>query len=199
MASKIDIVNRALTKIGDDRIMDILDDQENAKTINSMYDTVLAAELRARVWNFTVKRASLPALASVPPFGYLLEYQLPVDHLRLIQVGETYVGLSLSDYVGTSEAEFQVEERKIRTDLAAPLKIRYVSLVTDPGLYDALFVEAFASRLAVECCERLTQSNTKRQLAAEEYTLAIRTALRADAIENPPQTMPDESWIMSRL
>lgn len=199
MASKIDIVNRALTKIGDDRIMDILDDQENAKTINSMYDVVLAAELRARIWNFTIKRASLPALATTPEFGYLYEYQLPVDHLRLIQVGEEYVGMSLSDYVGMTEAEFQVEGRKILTDFASPLKIRYVSLVSDPGLYDALFVEAFACRLALEACERLTQSNTKRQLAAEEYANAITMALRADAIENPPQTMPDESWIMSRL
>jgi hypothetical protein len=199
MASKIDIANRALTKIGDDRIMDILDDQENAKVLNSMYDTVLMAELRARVWNFSVKRAALPALASVPAFGFTNEFQLPADHLRLIQVGEIYVGLSLSDYVGMSEAEFQVEGRKILTDFPAPLNIRYVSLVTDPGLYDALFVEAFACKLAMECCERLTQSNTKRQLAAEEYALAIRSALRADAIENPPQTLPDESWIMSRL
>jgi hypothetical protein len=62
-----------------------------------------------------------------------------------------------------------------------------------------MFAEVFACRLAVEVCERLTQSNTKRQIAWDEYQQAMRAAVRSDAIENPPEPLPDDSWILSRI
>jgi uncharacterized protein with von Willebrand factor type A (vWA) domain len=105
----------------------------------------------------------------------------------------------MSDYRNASEAAWQIEGGKILTDLEAPLKLLYVARIEDTGAWDALFAEVFACRLAVEVCERLTQSNTKRQLAAEEYQQALRAAVRADAIENPPEPLPDDSWMLSRL
>lgn len=199
MASKTDIANRALTKLGDDRITDLLDDTERARTLNSMYDNVRDAELRAHVWNFAVRRASLPRLATVPAFGYGYEYQIPSESLRLIQVGEWWNWWGLEDYVSGSTAEFQVEGRKILTDYNAPLQIRYIARVDDPGLYDSMFIESFACRLALESCERITQSNTKMQSIQQQYDASIKAAYRIDAIENPPQQLPDESWILSRL
>lgn len=199
MASKTDIANRALTKLGDDRIIDLLDDTERARTINSLYNSCRDAELRAHVWNFAVRRVALPRLITIPAFGFKFEYQIPSESLRLIQVGEWWHWWGMDDYVTMSTAEFQVEGRKILTDFDAPLKIRYIERVDDPGLYDALFVESFACRLAIEACERLTQSNTKLQAIEEQYKETIRMATRVDAIENPPEQLPDESWMLSRL
>ena len=51
----------------------------------------------------------------------------------------------------------------------------------------------------MEMAEDLTQSNTKRELAQAEYIASLRGAIRANAIEQPPQDMPDNSWMMSRL
>ncbi len=199
MASKTDIANRALTKLGDDRIIDLLDDTERARTINSIYNSCRDAELRAHVWNFAVRRVALPRLITVPAFGFAYEYQIPAESLRLIQVGECWHWWSLQDYISGSTAQFQVEGRKILTDFDAPLKIRYIERIDDTGLYDALFVEAFACRLALEACERITQSNTKLQAIQEQYKENLRMALRVDAIENPPEQLPDESWMISRL
>jgi hypothetical protein len=199
MASKTDIANRALTKLGDDRIIDLLDDTERARTINSIYNSCRDAELRAHVWNFAVRRVALPRLITVPAFGFSFEYQIPAESLRLIQVGECWHWWSLQDYISGSTAQFQVEGRKILTDFDAPLKIRYIERIDDTGLYDALFVEAFACRLALEACERITQSNTKLQAIQEQYKENLRMALRVDAIENPPEQLPDESWMISRL
>lgn len=199
MASKTDIANRALTKLGEDRITDLLDDTERARTINSLYDSCRDAELRAHVWNFAVRRAALPRLVTVPVFGFAYEYQIPAESLRLIQIGEWWHWYGMEDYVTSSTADFQVEGRKILTDFNAPLKIRYVERIDDPGLYDALFVESFACRMAIEACERLTQSNTKMQSVQEQYKESIRVACRVDAIENPPEQLPDESWMLSRL
>lgn len=199
MASKTDIANRALTKLGDDRIIDLLDDTERARTINSLYNSCRDSELRAHVWNFAVRRVALPRLATVPAFGFAYEYQLPAENLRLIQVGECWNWWSLQDYISGSIAEFQVEGRKIVTDIGSPLKIRYIERIDDTGLYDALFVEAFACRLAIEACERITQSNTKLQALEQQYKETIKMATRVDSIENPPEQLPDESWMLSRL
>ena len=199
MASQVEIANRALTKIGEARILSLSDDVEAARVIDAQWDIVRDAELRARNWNFSITRASLPALVAAPSWGFDRQFQLPSDCLRVLQVGEFFPGPSMSDYRNASEAAWQIEGGKILSDEAAPLKIRYVARIEDTGSWDALFVEAFACRLAVEICERITQSNTKRQLAWDEYKEAVRMAVRADAIENPPEPMPDDSWMLSRL
>jgi len=198
MASQVEIANRALTKIGEARITSLADN-EAARTINSMWDVVRDAELRAHNWNFSITRASLAALVTVPAFRYLYEFQLPSLCLKIIQVGEYYPGPSMSDYRNAPEAPYQIEGRKILTDYPAPLYIRYVKSITDTGSWDALFVEAFASRLAAESCERITQSNTKKQSAQADYKLAISEAVKADAIENPPDSLPDDTWLLSRI
>lgn len=199
MASQVQIANRALSKIGDARILALTDDSERARLISSLWDVVRDAELRARTWNFSVKRASLAALVSSPEFGFDYEYQLPTDCLRVLMVGEYYPGPSMTDYRSFPEQAWQIEGRKILTDLSAPLYIRYVAAISDTGSWDALFSETFACRLAVEVAERLTQSGQKRELAWREYEDSLRTALRADAIENPPEPLPDDSWLLSRL
>ncbi|UQO04930.1 hypothetical protein L0Z13_11605 [Burkholderia multivorans] len=63
---------------------------------------------------------------------------------------------------------------------------------------DALFREAFACRLAVEACESLTQSSTKRQAAWAEHDRAITEAIRVNAIELPSQPIGDDTWLESR-
>lgn len=199
MASKTDIANRALTKLGEDRITDLLDDTERARTLNSMYAMCRDAELRAHVWNFAIKRASLPRLAQLPAFGYDFQYQLPSDLVRVIQINEWWYWWGGADYYGGNNAEYQIEGRMILSNFNGPMPIRYVASVDDPGLYDSLFVEAFACRLAMEACERLTQSNTKLQALQQQYIAAIRQAVRADAVENPPESLPDESWMLSRI
>lgn len=199
MASQVQIANRALTKVGESRILSLSDDVEAARTLSSVWDVLRDAEYRMRNWNFTITRASLAALVAAPNWGYTSQYQLPSDCIRVVQVDEYFPGPSMSDYRNSSEAAWQIEGGRILTDLTAPLKIRYISRVEDTGLWDALFVEVFACRLAVEIAERLTQSDSKRQLAWKEYNEAVRVAVRSDAVENPPEPLPDSSWILSRI
>lgn len=199
MASQVEIANRALIKVGEATITALSDNLKSARTISAIWDTVRDAELRARNWNFSITRASLAALVTTPAFRYTYEFQLPSLCLKVIQVGEYYPGPSMSDYRNAPEADYQIEGRKILTDYPAPLYIRYVASITDTGAWDAAFTEAFACKLAMEICEPLTQSNTKRELAAGEYKAAISMAVRSDAVENPPEAIPDSSWLLSRI
>jgi hypothetical protein len=199
MASQVAIVNRALTKLGEARILSLSDDVEAARSADSMWDIVRDAELRTRRWKFSITRASLAALVSTPDWGFTVEYQLPAGCLQLLQVNDIYVGADLSDYRNADTALWRIEGRKILTDFEAPLKIRYVQTVEDTGEWDSAFTEAFACRLAAELCERLTQSNSKRELAWEEYKQAIRMAVRANALESAPEPLPDDAWMLCRL
>ena len=199
MASQVEIANRALTKVGDTRIISLTDNVETARIISVIWDTVRDNELRAHNWNFSIIRASIPALLSAPAFGYSYAFQLPTDCLRVIQAGDYYPGPSMSNYRNANEAVYQIEGGKILTNLAAPLKIRYISRFENTGGWDSAFTEVFACRLALESCEKITQSNTKKQVLGEEYKMALRVAVLADAIENPPDPIPDDSWVLSRL
>lgn len=199
MASSIEIANRALTKLGAARIISFGDDNKQARAVQSMFDIVRDAELRAHIWSFAIKRASLAALTSTPDWGYTYEYQVPSDLLRILQVNDVYNGPSFEDYRNQSVAEYALEGNKILTDFAAPLRIRYVARITDTAQWDSTFVEAFACRLAVEMAEDLTQSNTKRELAQREYDQSLLMAIKAGGLETPPQALPDNTWVLSRL
>lgn len=199
MASKTDVFNRALTKLGDARVIDPTDDSEAAIVINNMFDIVRDAELRKRNWNFSIKRDEIAALVSTPAFGFAYEYQKPGDCLRFIMIGDIYVGYSLANYRTMPEEVYQVEGNKILTDLGAPLKIKYVRSVTNVGDWDPLFVEYFACVLAFEACMRLNGSKGDKDQLRQDRRDALLDAIRADAIENPSELIADDAWMMSRL
>lgn len=192
MPSKTEIANRALTKLGAKRILSLSDNGTEASVMNSMFDTVMDAELRRHRWKFAMRRDSLPALATAPAWGYEYAYQLPADFLALVQVNDLYVrGMK-------QQAPWTVEGDKILTNWPAPLKVRYIWRVDNVNLLDPLFVEVLACKLAYEACEALTQSPQKRQLAGDEYKFAVAEAVRQDAIENPPDELQWGSWLDSR-
>ena len=190
MASQVGICNQALVKVGASRIVALTDESKQARTLNAIYDVKRDAELAANPWTFAIKRLEIPA-SSTPP-GYA--YPLPSDYLAMVEVGQDY-----AFYDTDHGALFAIETDSngspaILTDQVSPLQIRYVSRVTNAGLFPAVFVEALACRLAAEICEDLTQSLSKREQAWKERTQAIREAKRLNAIEQPPRKNPMGSW-----
>lgn len=191
MASKVSIANRALTKLGAERILLLEDENQQARVMKSMFDDVRDSEIRRHRWKFAIKRVELVALATAPLFGYRNQFPLPNDYIGLVQVGEHYARTG-------QQALWSVEGGNILTNLPAPLRIRYQARIENTGLFDPLFVEVLSCKLAMEACETLTQSGTKYQAAADAYQFAIREAVRQDAIENPPDELPQGSWLESR-
>lgn len=186
MATQVEICNYALRLLGQQPILTIEDDLPQAISISGVYEIVRKGTLREHVWNFAMKRQALPALVPAPAWGYNFQYQLPTDLLRLVEV---QCGL-----------DYRVEGLTIVTDAGAPLNIRYVKDATDPAEYDALFVRAFAAELASAICEDVTGSNQKKQTAEMELRKALSEARRTNAVENPPQRIPDRnfSWLTTR-
>lgn len=191
MASQTAIVNRALIKLGASRITSIDDEDKQARIAKELWDTTRDLELAAHPWTFAKTRAELPALVTTPTFGWTRAFQLPAGFLRLIEVGEYWVMYQTEAETGNL---FELEGQTILTDEASPLRIRYIQRITNTGLFAPLFVEALATRLAVEMCESLTQSQAKKQTLMQEYDAAIKAARKNNAIELPPQVGPLSTW-----
>ncbi|HEY6026401.1 MAG TPA: hypothetical protein VIV09_05825 [Pseudolabrys sp.] len=187
------IANRALAKLGEAPLLAMTDNTKAGRTMNAMFDAVRDAELRRCRWKFAVKRDQLTALAAAPAWGYLYAYPLPADFLAIVQVNDYYLH-PLAKNAGL----WSVEGGQILTDIAPLLKVRYTARIDNAGLFDPLFCEALACKLAYEACEAITQSGSKKQLLGQDYKDALLEAARVDAIENPPVDLPDFSWLDSR-
>ena len=199
MAGQIEIVNRALFKLGALPLASMGDNNKQARIMSGLWETVRRAELRRHFWSFALRRALLPALSSTPAWGYARAYQLPADFLRIVQVGELSLSPSAADYRNADDSPYAIEGATLLCDEAAPLRIRYIADVPDPGAFDALFVEALAAKLAYEACEGITQANEKRNMASEDYKAAIKAASLVNAIEKPSRGIADDAWMTSRL
>lgn len=197
--SDVQIVNVALTLLGQSRITSIDDDVKQAREAKAIYDVVRDALLANYNWSFAMTRIALPASATPPIFEFRNSFPFPVDCLRVVFVGDFYVGLDMTDYRGAPNKDFMIEGRNILANFPAPLNVRYIKRVVDPTQFHASFVQAFASSLARDLAEPLTQSGSKRDRAESKLKTDVSLAVRANAIELPPESLADDPWVISRL
>lgn len=199
MASDVEIANAALIKLGAGRITSLNDDVNNARVLNARYEAVRDAELRRRKWRFSLRRTSVAALSTAPSFGFLYQYQVPDGFLRLVQIGEYDLSTDLTDNRRAPEGLYSLEGNAILTNLTAPLKIRYIKQITDESAMDVAFREAFASRLAYESANEITDDLSKKDDALRDYKMALSEATKANAIEGAVEYPSDDSWVTARL
>jgi hypothetical protein len=198
-ASNVAIANLALTKLGDLRILNLTDNTKPAREVNAVFDMARDYLQRRFSWRYCIKRANLAADSGTPLWDWSYQYQIPTDCLRIIQVGQWYPSPDLSDLISTGGQEYVVEGKYILSNQAGPLKLRYLSRVTDPVQFDTAFDMAFSAYLAYLVAEPLTASAEQKQMAYNDYRNAIKDAVIANAIENPPESLADQTWILARL
>ncbi len=206
MASKTDICNRALQKLGARRISSVTDQTPSARACDLAYDIVRQSELRKYDWNFAIKRVQLAADVPAPDWGRQNSFTLPSDYIKLTNTypedltnDVNVVGVTVAFTAQfTGLKDWVIEGKAIVTNDEAPLQVRYISDVTDTSQFDSLFVESFANALAYEMCEELTQSNTKKSDIAGAYKISIDEAKKASSIEIAPADPPPDTWLACR-
>lgn len=186
--SKVALANTALQKLGAARIESLTQDKPNARSMAAAFNHVLRAEIRRYDWSFAIKRASIAADGDDPTWGDFNQYSLPNDFIRLLRDDET-----------GQAVDWKIEGRFILSRDEAPLEIRYIAFVEDPTMWDASFDEAFACKLALQCCEEITQSTSKKGGIQADYDTEIAEAKRTGAIEKGSQEFPEDDWINARL
>lgn len=193
MPSNVSIANKASTKLGADRIMSLSDNTVVARAYNAVFNDIVIEELRRNTWKFALKRDSVLALVDSPEWGYQYQYPLPADYVRMVAIGEYQVR---SFY--KQQAPWSIEGNAILTNLAAPLKIRYIHKELNPAVFDPLFAEVVACKLAMETAITITGSNSKREQLMQEYAMAVTQATQVDAVEMEPDYLPNGNWLDSR-
>ena len=187
--SEVAICNLALQKLGASRISSLSDATENARECNAAYELLRDRELRANRWKFAIKRTTLAPSSTTPDFTYTYAFQLPSDCLRVLFPARLGLDWKIENHEG---------HPAILTNDGNSLEVRYIARVTDPTKFDALFVDALACKLAWQLCEALTQSNTKKAAALDEYKMAMADARKMNAIELGVLKQPVDEWLAAR-
>lgn len=184
--SVIDCCNSALQRVGATTILSLSDNSPEARACSVAYDSNRRDELRRHRWNFAIKRAILAPDATAPAFDFKYAFTLPSDCLRVLRPA-------------TSNLDWQIEGRKILTNDGATLQLKYIADIEDCAQWDASYYNVVAAALAVDICERLTQSNVKKRQLLDEYNDCVKTAKRVNAFEAGPEEAADDDWWLVRL
>lgn len=202
MASRVDICNLALTALDAGSITALTDNSKGAVTMSRIYSVVRDAALADQNWNFARQRFNPALLSSTPLWGYSNEYQLPANCLRLVTVRELDVGVpSLGARYSTDYgAPYAVEGGKLLCNYADVLNCAGIFRIENEAIFDALFIPYLAYSLAEYAHDALTRKGgAKLEQITRFKNAARRNAVIKGAITDPPEEIPDESWVMSRI
>jgi hypothetical protein len=187
--TEIDVINRALLALGDRQITARTENNERARIMDAIYDGVRDMVLRECPWNFASKQVSIAKSATYTPvFDYGNAYALPADFLYMLRIKD--------------DQEYRMQDNYILSDpvgsTSTSISIEYVRRITDMSTADSLFVEALSARLAYDACEKITQSNTKKDALRSEYEVTMTRAKRLNGQEDFPQSLVVDEWITAR-
>jgi hypothetical protein len=180
----VSICNLALTELGaaNPPVTALTDNTKTARACNRVYEQARDQALRDHPWNFALKRATLAADTTAPIWTYANAFTWPTGCLRIIEVD-------------TNEA-WVVEGQKVLTNAGAPLNIVYIDTVTDPTLFDAKFVEAYAAKIAATIAFDITASRTAVADMTTLYSARLQEARLIDAQES--LSADENTWLEAR-
>ena len=156
-----DICNLSLDLLKQNPLASITTPVTNSEFIfQRWYDTERQAALRAHPWKFATIRTTLTPTGVTPPFGYAQAYNLPNDYIRMVSIG--------NDYLGDLRMKHVIENGQILApsgnsgDIsgspATTLYLRYVYDIVAVGSFDPLFVKYFATGMAMDLSNKFAIS-----------------------------------------
>lgn len=188
MTSKTDICNRALIKLGKATIRDIDTDESPQGTLcKAVYVSMLDEVLRQAEWNFAVNRQALNKDASGSPlyewaYRFILPTVPPV--IKIISV--------------ENNVSFKIESNYLVSN-SDNIKLKYIGRITDPNLYDSLFINVLVLRLAYEISFSLTSQTSLGDSIYKQYLLALEEAKNQNSQDDNELPIQDSTWTNARL
>jgi hypothetical protein len=178
MASDVDLVNMALSILGDDPIVALTDNTARARVANVVYGPTRDAVLRAHPWNCATTRVALTINLTPPAFEWANSFALPANCLRVLS-------LNAVDQWGQPGYPFKIEGRNLLTNETVA-DIRYIFRPTDPSGYDTLLYDAIAYRLAGALAYPVTGSTAVVNGLLQIYEAKLKEARSINGQEGSP-------------
>lgn len=181
------ICNAALVMNGGQTINALDDSSDRARQCAALYPFVREYAISAHPWHCCIARATINPDVATPEFDWTYQYTLPVDFIRLLQVGE----LGYED-------EYRIEGGKILSD-ADSLKIRYVSLNEIESSWTPLLRQAVMQGMRAALSYAQTQSASLEELVERAIAPIVSRARAIDGADQPPETLGDFRLLSSRF
>lgn len=137
MPSSTHICNLALQEIGEPTITDIDDATVPAGRCKLIYDDVVAEVSASKYWSKIKSRVELALLPDPPVYGFNFQFQLPVDHLNIIEINEFVEG----------DIPYQIEGDRLLINQSSVF-IKYTRTQANPNLWGKFLQRAVVLRLA---------------------------------------------------
>jgi hypothetical protein len=194
--SKLDVINSALTNIGQDALADLNQRGKVGTACRLKYPLCRRALLRQYNWNFAVRRGNAGPIDGGAEFGFDNKFRLPDDCLRVIGLYDANDPESQRNYTG-STTPFKVEGRFIYAD-GDIVYFFYIADVEEAGDFDPLFVDALSWKLAQNITYAIANGTDHVATCAAGLKQALRDAKFADAIEGTPEVLESSDWLDAR-
>jgi hypothetical protein len=192
---KIDIINRALIKLGEQTISSTQQHPMGA-ILEMAYEDAKKSLLSMYVWRFAIKRQNLAIVdENTGTSLYKYKYQRPSDCLVIVSVNDYYRFPDVRDYRATSGERYILEGDKILSN-EGNLNLVYVADI-DEG-FPQLFEMSMSSKLASLLCLKIHQNPNLYQVYEQETHSYLMQAIQMNEIMQDVQEMGDNSWIAIR-
>ena len=196
MATQTGLINRALVRIGKQRIVSFEEQSASAQAVRDIWNDVRQSAIRSHPWNFAIRRTSLSPVDGTPPFGWDYRFRKPAaqnDHqgwLRTLGVWE--------DAGETVPADWDAEGPYILANVDL-LYLRFVADITNVSNWDPLFAEALMLKLASELAVALANSNQMHDTYYAAAEKAFARARAVDGMDGKPIDLPMGTWETARF
>ena len=146
MATKLDIINTALSYLGNNQVNTLDLSNPVLQAMSSIYDQLKPDFLAGHPWRFAMKWEELnldPTVPEDPRYQYV--YQLPPDY---IQAWETYPW-----------GNYQIfTDKLVYSNIVAPWRWSYVASITET-MFPPYFTKLMSYGVAAECAMLVTENS----------------------------------------
>lgn len=192
--SKIEIINRALLKLGEPPVSSV-NDAAFGRVYDIIYKDVKDLLLSSYPWRFAVGVRELAMCEE--KFGDKFMYRLPADCLLLLKVFGAEK-MALDEVRAVSSQNYEIANNCVVTGVKGGIRAEYVKIIEDDGMFPLLFREAVAAKMAAELAMRLKHSLTIKQAMETEFFTLIRQAELNNEIMKDVELVPENSWVLVR-
>ena len=160
MVTESDIMNLALTRLGQSIILDVeLSELQNAKVVRTHYPAARDHCLRLGDWSFATKRQVLSPAQQAPAFGYEYKYELPHDY-----IGEQFI----SDTNG-NEVDYEIEGGRTLLCNSNGIRLTYTYREENTTNFSPEFITLLKIYLAKEIAYPITLSEPVSRSVRDEF------------------------------
>jgi len=176
----VDICNIALSRIGVAPISSTSEQSAQANHCRVFFDLARDSALRAHEWNFATAQIQLTEVATNPFYGWGYCYEYPPNCVKVRKVGTAEI------FIGADPANFAVllDDKLGKNRIVSDQEdayCEYTVQVINSDLFDALFVDALAWRLAAELAIPLRGDPSLQKQAFQNFLAIVSQAQATDA------------------